>query len=123
VSAVVAFVMNSLAPFITHPPSHLAAVESMRVMSLPCSGSVKAAAAIFSPFASGGMYLHFCSSLPCLSRTSGIIRLPRDSATPMPGSTRHSSSTTMQSSSTPNPCPQYCSGMRMLVKPSCAAFL
>ena len=45
-SAVVAFVMKVFVPLIHHSFPYFVAVVSMRVMSLPCSGSVKAAEAI-----------------------------------------------------------------------------
>ena len=62
--SVPAFVMNCLAPSITHSPSSSGARVRVLPASDPASGSVSPKAASRSPEVSAGIHSCFCSSVP-----------------------------------------------------------
>ena len=64
VMSVPAFVMNCLAPLITHCPASSRAVVRVLPASDPASGSVRPKAASRLPAHSCGSQSRFCSSLP-----------------------------------------------------------
>jgi len=59
-----AFVMNCLAPLITHSPSSRRAVVRVAPASEPASGSVRPNAASLRPEQRSGSHSSFCSSVP-----------------------------------------------------------
>ncbi len=120
--SVPAFVMNCLAPSITHSPSSRRARVRVLPASDPASGSVRPNAPSRSPEHSRGIHSRFCSSLPNTWMGCVPSEVCAQSVIATEESTRVSSSTASAYASVSPPPPPYSSGNGIPIRFSAPSF-
>ncbi len=116
------FVMNDLAPLITHSSPSSSARVFVAPASEPASGSVSPKAASARPATRSGSQRCFCSSVPNVRIGLMPRPTPADSVMPMDWSIRPSSSIATHSVVKSAAAPPYCSGAVNPNRPSSPIF-